>query len=283
LASEGTVLYRRSALGDVVLLGAVTSRVPKPVTVVTSPQWAPVAARLRGVDRVVPWPKGTPDPLPEGQLVDLQGTWKPADRRIDKRSLRRRLRLWFGIGAPRPTVVQLYAEACGVEPDPGPWIDVQGPRDRVVLAPGAAWATKRWAPERFAAVGRELGSPVTVIGGPGEEDLCQRVADGIPGAEVLCERGFDRTIEVLGRARLVVANDSGLMHLAKACGAPVVAIFGSTHPSDGFWSGPGEVVQRELRCRPCTLHGRAACPLGDAACLDLPASDVIAAARRVMA
>ena len=50
------VLVRRSSLGDVVLLGAVTKALGD-VTVVTAPEWAPVASRLIGVTRVVSWPK----------------------------------------------------------------------------------------------------------------------------------------------------------------------------------------------------------------------------------
>jgi ADP-heptose:LPS heptosyltransferase len=285
--SRGTVLLRRSALGDVVLLGSVTAALPRPVTVVTAPEWMPVAARLRGVDAVVPWPKDRAPELPRGRRVDLQGTlkswWIHADHRIDKRGVQRRMRMWFGVGGPRPPVPMLYGEACGVEPVGGPWIDVEGTRELLAVAPGAAWATKRWRVDGFRAVVAAWDGPVVVVGGPGEEALCAAVAAGRPGVEVVCERGFDRTIDALGRAKVALAGDTGLMHLAGACGAAVVAVFGSTHPEDGFWVYDGEVVERGLACRPCTLHGRNDCPIGTFACMDIAPDVVLAACKRVWA
>jgi heptosyltransferase-2 len=116
---------------------------------------------------------------------------------------------------------------------------------------------------------------VTALGGPGDDGLCELI-----GGEVLVERGFDRTLDLLARTRVIVANDSGLLHLGGACGARAVAIFGPTHPDDGFFAWPGQVVQRDLWCRPCTLHGRDACPLGHHACMDIAVDSVLAAVRK---
>jgi len=294
---EGTVLLRRSSLGDVVLLGAVTAAVPGPVTVVTAPEWVGVARRLHGVHRVVSWP-GDAEPrdvvaaIPPGQWVDLQGSlrsirlWLSAGRRpprIHKHSLRRRALLLGLPVRPRPPVSAIYARTCGVVQMPPPWIDL--PRDGVetlALIPGASRPTKRWPAEGWAAVGRSWRGPVAVLGGPGEEGLCAAVAGQVPGAVAVAERGFARTFEVLARSSVAVGNDCGLLHLAGACGIPVVAIFGPTHPLDGFWVYRGEVVEvANLGCRPCSLHGRDRCPLGDLACQDIPPSEVIAAVGRV--
>lgn len=274
------VLLRRGALGDVVLLGAVTSRIG-PCTVVTDPRWVPIARRLRGVVAAVPWPE-----LPDGDVIDLQGSLSsrllaPGAARIDKRSLRRRLRLLTSAIPPRPPVPALYAEACGVLPAAPPWIDLPArPRDTLALIPGAAFPAKQWDPMRFARVGRSWEGPVVVLGGPGEEALVATVAAEVPGASTCVERGFDRTLDWLARCRVAVAGDTGGMHLAGAAGAAVVALFGPTHPSDGFFVYPGEVVQRRLWCRPCTLHRRERCPLGHHRCLDLAAAEVVEAVRR---
>jgi len=293
---SGTVLLRRSSLGDVVLLGAVTGSVPGPVTVVTAPTWAPLAASLAGVDRVVSWPReARPADLARtiggGRWVDLQDSVRSRwlcmvagqpTARVHKRSVARRLRLLGVPVPPRPPVGDLYAEACGVAPREAPWIELPGAtRDALALLPGATWATKRWAPERFSAVGRAWDGPVVVLGSMAERTLCAGVADGVPGATVLCEDGFDQTLEALTRVRVAVGNDSGLLHLAGACGIPVVAVFGSTHPDDGFFAWPAEVVQEEVGCRPCTLKGRVRCPLGDLRCLEIEPERVIAAVERV--
>lgn len=285
-----TVLWRRSALGDVVLLGAVTAALADPVVIVTAPEWVPVATRLINVARVVPWPKDADiaalrDAAGLGRHVDLQGSWRSrrtvlADARLDKRSVARRLRI-LGLSAGRPPITALYGEACGVKPVAPPWIDVPR-RDRTALAviPGAAWATKQWGADRYAAVARAWRGPVVILGGPDDAALCAEVAAAVPGAKVVCERGFDATIDALAGASVAVGGDTGLVHLAAACGARPVALFGPTHPDDGFAAWPGEVVSVARWCRPCTLHGRASCPLGHHACMAIAVESVVAAVER---
>lgn len=264
---EGIVLVRRRALGDVVLLGAVTSRLPGPVTVVTDPSLLGLVARLRGVDRVLPFGA----PIPDAPVVDLQRDlrtcWQfPRARRVRKRSLARLLRV-HGIGRGRPLVTELYGRACGVTPVGPPWIDTDGVREALVLVPGASCAPKQWRPEGFVSVGRAWAGPVWVLGGPGEEGLVQGVADRIPGARALCERGFDQTIAVLGASRVAVGGDTGLMHLAAACGVRLVTLFGPTHTDDGFFPYDGDALSLALPCRPCTRHRIAACPVGHHGCM----------------
>ena len=278
------VLLRRGALGDVVLLGAATAAVDRPVVLVTDPRWREVAERLPNVGGVVDWPRGG-EPLPPGRVIDLQRSLRtlrwPAHRRVRKHSMRRRLRMRTAWVAPRPDVPTLYAQALGVSPVRAPWIRLEpARRDTLVLLPGAAWAPKQWSPERFAAVGRRWSGPVAVLGGPGERALVHQVAEGIPGAVGHAEAGFAATFEVLTRCRVAVGGDSGLLHLAGATGASVVGLFGPTHPDDGFWVYAGEVVQRARWCRPCTLHRRERCPLGHRRCMDLAVESVWGAVQR---
>jgi ADP-heptose:LPS heptosyltransferase len=280
------VLIRPGRLGDVVLLGGVTAALGDCV-VATETRYAGVAARLRGVSRVI----GLDQVRSEaGLLVDLQGSLRTRwlcrgrpHRTIHKRSVRRRLWLRTGFpDPPRPTVPAVYAEAAGARALPPPWIAVDRvSRDTLGLAPGAAFALKRWKPEGFIEVGRAWRGPVTVFGGPGEEALVTRVAAGIPGARVLVETGFSETLTALASVKVMVAGDSGLMHLAGATGAAVVGLFGPTHPHDGFWVYPGEAMGRDLPCRPCALHRVQRCRVGHHGCLAIGAAEVIAAVARL--
>ncbi|MBN2801220.1 MAG: glycosyltransferase family 9 protein [Deltaproteobacteria bacterium] len=266
------VLLRRSALGDVVLLGAVVGALDRPA-VVTHPAWVPLVRRMTGVGEVVPWGGA----LPEGRLVDLQGDrraaailgGRPVAARIDKRPVARRLRL-LGLGWGRPLVTQLYAEACGVLPVDPPWFELPaGRRDTLILIPGAASPIKRWPVARFRALAQRWEGPVVALGGPGEESMAEAVIAGLPAGEVIAGRGFDGALAALADGAVAVGGDTGLTHLAAACGVPVVTLFGPTHPDDGFAGHRGEVVQRALACRPCTLHRRQRCWRGDHACMDL--------------
>ncbi|MEO7995537.1 MAG: lipopolysaccharide heptosyltransferase II [bacterium] len=106
----------------------------------------------------------------------------------------------------------------------------------IALAPGGSWVTKRWAPERFAAVATLLdqaGYRVAVVGGPGDMALAETVQQrttarlmNLAGATT-----FDELFEVFRRCAGVIANDSGPMHLAAAAGVPLVGLFGPTSPA----------------------------------------------------
>lgn len=276
--SRTVTLRRRGALGDVILLGAVTGALAKQgdeVWVATHPRYQSVARRLVGVTGVCDW-----DAAAEGWTIDLDGGLRGrrmrADARIDKHSLRRRLWRWTGWVHPRPPVPQLYGEAAGVPPVPAPWIPSAGSQAREVLAlvPGAAWAPKQWNEDGWTGLAQRWSGPIVVLGGPGEEALVNAVASRLPAATALVESGFEQTIAWLHRSAVAVAGDTGLMHLAGACGAQVIALFGPTHPDDGFFVYSGGVVQQEVGCRPCTLHRVERCKAGHHRCMQHPIDGV---------
>ncbi len=276
---SGTVLVRFGALGDVVLLGAVTRALPGPVTVVTQPRYAEVARRLRGVDQVLDPHQSAGVP---GRWFDLQRSLRsvwlaPRATRVRKHSVRRRV----GWLSPRPDVPTLYATACGVAVQPHPWIETAAAyRDTLALIPGAAWGPKRAPTGLLTVAGRRWPGPVVVLGGPGEAPLVQAVLAGVPGATSVVESGFVDTLWWLERTAVAVGGDSGLLHLAGASGAKVVAVFGPTSPRDGFAVHPGEVVQRSEPCRPCGLHRVPSCARGDLACMQLGPQQVVEAVAR---
>lgn len=69
------------------------------------------------------------------------------------------------------------------------------------------------------------------------------------------------TCALLQKARCLVTGDSGPMHLAAAVGTPVAGLFGPTSRAWGFYpAGPEDVVlESEMDCRPCSLHGKSNC------------------------
>ncbi len=280
-----TLVLRWSSLGDVVLAGAVTAGLGE-VWFWTKPAWAELAERLPGVQRVLRYGQ---DPPPRGvafeRIVDLQGDLRARRatlgltgpvQRVQRWDLRRRTRVWLKVGSPPPRVVDRYATAAGVEVAAHPWLDLGPPGDALALAPGAAWATKRWPRQHWAALAQAWEGPLVFLGGPEDHALLHELARPLGSrAAVVAERGFQATLEALSRCRAGVAGDTGLLHLMAAAGRPVVGLFGSTTSSDGFWCHPGEALELPLPCRPCSRHGRAACPVGDLACLEGLAPTVV--------
>jgi len=178
-------------------------------------------------------------------------------------------------------VEHLYAELAGH--------GIGRDRPLIGVAPGSAWATKRWTLEGFAAILRDvharLGAVPVLLGAKGDMEYAQAVqaASGGVGINLVGQTDLPQLVAAIDQCRVLVTNDSAPLHIAVARDTPVVAIFGPTTPSMGF--GPftkrAVVVERELSCRPCSRHGGAACPLGTHACMkEIGADAVLAALRR---
>ncbi|MCA8973905.1 MAG: glycosyltransferase family 9 protein [Planctomycetes bacterium] len=132
----------------------------------------------------------------------------------------------------------------------------------VLLFPGtsAFAAFKRWPADRFAELGRRLharGVPLAVAFGPGERDLAAPVLAAVPTTLAIDggELGLRRLAGVLARCAVVVAADTGPLHLAAAVGARCVALFGPKDPNRYGPRGHGdvshEILFHDVPCRPC--------------------------------
>lgn len=147
----------------------------------------------------------------------------------------------------------------------------------VVLAIGAAHATKRLPPHRLIELARSVPGPLVLVGGKEDRSVGRYVADALGG------RVFDATgrYDLLGsaslieRARSVIAHDSGAMHIACAFHRPVISVWGNTVPLFGM--GPYQPLHPEramvsevtgLSCRPCSKIGSDHCPKGHFHCME---------------
>ncbi len=143
----------------------------------------------------------------------------------------------------------------------------------VVLAPGSVWNTKRWTLEGYENLAKHFaqqGSHVILIGTKQEQELCQRIAEKIPGViNKAGQTSLSELYNILKTARILYCNDSGAMHLAAAAGTETVSIFGPTVLAQGFmpWNEKSVVVQKPLPCRPCGRHGSEQCPIGTHECM----------------
>jgi len=167
----------------------------------------------------------------------------------------------------------------------GEELAARGWRDVAILNPGGGWASKLWPPSSFGAVAQGLaarGLVPVVTWGPGEE----RLADDVVGASAgTAQRCFPTTLleytELARRARLVIAADTGPLHLACAVGAPVVGVFGPTDPArNGPFGASDLTVRRQPLCSPC--HRRR-CWIHEGVMAAVPASQVLACADRRLA
>jgi heptosyltransferase-2 len=158
------------------------------------------------------------------------------------------------------------------------------PEDFVLgINPGAAFGSaKRWYPERFAEVARQLAklrnAKVILFGGPGETDIAAEIAQQL-GGECLNLAGNTSVRGLMALVRkcgLFVTNDSGPMHIAAAFGVPLVAIFGSTdHTTTAPYTDLAVIVRKDIECAPCKLRE---CPTDHRCMTAVSADDVLQAA-----
>jgi heptosyltransferase-2 len=164
---------------------------------------------------------------------------------------------------------------------------------RIGLAPGARWDTKRWPSGHWAELLQRLREvtdlPVEIFLGAQERawfaagPLAEAAA--VAGdVTVATDLPLPELAQRLGACRVVVTNDSGLLHLAEAAGTPVLALFGPTVRAFGYFPllPDSRVLERELACRPCSRNGRRPCWRGDLACLAEISPDAVLAALRAL-
>jgi ADP-heptose:LPS heptosyltransferase len=135
-----------------------------------------------------------------------------------------------------------------------------GERGPFILHPGSGWPIKNWLPPRWgrvaAAIARRYGVAPLVTGGPGESALVHAVVDASGGrARSLAGRlSLGELGALLRRARVVIATDSGPLHLAALLGTPVVGLYGPAEPVEfGPWcyEDRRRIVRVPLPCSAC--------------------------------
>jgi len=160
------------------------------------------------------------------------------------------------------------------------------PTDLLIgINPGSTYGgAKRWLPDRFAEVARRVarqveqnvGRPVSmvILGAKGEESLGKSIADLLAKPSVVLSGAttIRELMATVKRCCLLLTNDTGPMHIAAACGVPVVAVFG---PTDWRTTSPygqeHSVVRESVDCAPCLLRE---CPI-DHRCMTRVSVDLV--------
>jgi ADP-heptose:LPS heptosyltransferase len=187
-------------------------------------------------------------------VVDIRGStiaWMVPTRR--RAVMRRR---------PGHKIAQLAA-VLGLDPPPLPvaWTAAED-RDRatallpagrpvIALGPTANWLPKVWPAERFAALFHALergplpGAVPVVFAGPGEAEraMAELLLATLPDViDLVGQLSLPEVAACLARCTLFIGNDSGLMHLAAATGAPTLGLFGPTPAEEYAPSGVSAAV-----------------------------------------
>ena len=142
------------------------------------------------------------------------------------------------------------------------------------LAPFAQYAEKTYPQEKMKEVVRMVlqhSNHIFLFGGADEKEILQQWEEEFTEVTSMAGKmNFEKELELISQLDVMISMDSANMHLASLYGVPVVSIWGATHPYAGFYGwgqAPGNAVQVELYCRPCSVFGNKPGYRGDLLCL----------------
>jgi len=154
------------------------------------------------------------------------------------------------------------------------------------IFPGAQHMTKQYPLEKLAnvilTIPEEWDISIIILGDWDEKNIAYRLRKltGLPLYDLTGAFELRILPAAISLLDVVITNDSGPMHIAAALSKPQVAIFGATHTRLGFrpLNDKAIIVQADLPCRPCSLHGGEKCTRGQLKCMyDIHSKEVFEA------
>lgn len=137
----------------------------------------------------------------------------------------------------------------------------------VGFCPGSRHYTKMWPKEYYIELGKKLtdnGFNIVLFGGKDDKEICDEISSNVSKCINLCnDNDILQTAADMKLCKMIICNDSGLMHTSCAIKVPVIAIFGSTVKEFGFspYRSKNLILEnKSLTCRPCSHIGRSSCP-----------------------
>lgn len=157
------------------------------------------------------------------------------------------------------------------------------PRDNapILLSPWAGTDAKQWPFENWRQLAGELApAEIEILAPPHTEERSGAICEGMPHANVIRTSSIAETLDILAKAKLVVAVDSSTAHFAWLTGTPLIELFSGTTEL-GRWSSlaQGDILFKKPPCSPCHL---AVCPQSKNFCMtDISVAEVLEAVRKL--
>lgn len=159
------------------------------------------------------------------------------------------------------------------------------PKSYIAIAVGAQFATKRMPMNKLKEIIQKLDTAIILVGGPTDVAFANEIVQSFPNKNIISACGkynLSQSASIVKQSKVLLTNDTGLMHIAACFAVPIVSVWGNTVPEFGMY--PYYPKNKELysihevlglSCRPCSKIGFQKCPKGHFKCMNLQNSDLI--------
>ncbi len=147
----------------------------------------------------------------------------------------------------------------------------------VTIAIGAQFSTKRMPFEKLRDILKQIDFPIVIVGGAMDKDLAKKLIEEVSDKNIINTCGdfsLQQSASIVKQSKVLLTNDTGMMHIASCFQIQTVSIWGNTVPSLGMY--PYFPINKnlysihevkELGCRPCSKIGFQKCPKNHFHCM----------------
>ncbi len=155
----------------------------------------------------------------------------------------------------------------------------------LAIAIGAQFSTKRLPLNKLKEIISKINYPIVLVGGQMDADLAATLISSFPDKIIKNACGeftLQQSASIVKQSKVLLTNDTGLMHIASCFEVPIVSVWGNTVPSLGmypYFPKSPELFSihevKNLNCRPCSKIGYKTCPKSHFNCMNLQNSSEI--------
>lgn len=294
------LVIRLSAMGDIVLttpvIRALNQQLKAKIDFLTKPQYVSLLEGNTYINRIFSL-NDKVDFLQKNKydyVVDLQNnlrSWKIRNKIqtksfvFNKKSLRRYLLIYFGIDLLKNHVVDRYfatvASLNVVNDNQGLDFNVSSSikpefntsQSYIAWCIGGAHNPKKLSAKQITQVVSKLKIPVVLLGGNNDLDIAEEIINNVECKSVynFCGKlSVQESSYLIKKSKMLLTNDTGMMHIASALKMPIISFWGCTKPSLGFtpyMTDPSSIkIISKRSAKPCSKHGRH-CKYGKNGCI----------------
>ena len=228
-------------------------------------------------------------------VVDLQNnlrSWKIRTKinarsvTFNKQSFKRYLLIYFGIDLLKNHVVDRYFETVAklnvVNDNHGldfnvsksVILDFDSSQNYITWCVGGSYHPKKLSAKQITEVVSKLQVPVVLLGGENDLEIAEYIINNtnFKLAHNFCGKlSIQESAYLIKQSKLLLTNDTGMMHIASALKMPIISFWGCTKPSLGFTpykadSSSIQIISKKSN-RPCSKHGKY-CKFGQNGCIE---------------